>query len=101
MNIEIKEEGGKTYVSIEGRLDTVNSHEFEKQIIPLTRQPQPDIVLDCTRFDYISSSGLRQFLILQKSVIATQGKLLIKHMKPEIREVFDMTGFSNIFTIES
>lgn len=100
MTIEIKEESGKIHVHIEGRLDTVNSREFERQIIPLTENPRPDIVIDCTKFDYISSSGLRQFLILQKAVMAQEGSLVIKAMKPEIMEVFEMTGFSGIFTIE-
>ncbi|MDH8700954.1 anti-anti-sigma factor [Dysgonomonadaceae bacterium PH5-43] len=99
MAIEIQEKNGKIHVSIAGRLDTVSSHEFEKQIKPLTEIPQPDIAIDCSNFDYISSSGLRQFLILQKAVIANKGTLVINNLKPEIKEVFDMTGFTSIFTI--
>lgn len=90
---------GKTIALVEGRLDTTNSEEFEKKMAPLMTGANPDIVMDCADFAYISSSGLRLFLTLQKSVMARAGKLVIKNMKPEIKEVFDMTGFSKIFTI--
>lgn len=100
MKIKInEEEAGITHVSIEGRLDTLSSHDFEKQILPLAT-PQANILLDCSAFEYISSSGLRQFLLLQKAVIASEGQLTIRDLKPEIREVFDMTGFSALFTFE-
>jgi serine/threonine-protein kinase RsbW len=66
---------------------------------PMMTGANPDIELDCMDFTYISSSGLRLLLTLQKSVLARGGKLVIKNMKPEIKEVFDMTGFSKIFTI--
>lgn len=98
LNIQVSE--GKTYAKVEGRLDTTNAEEFEKKMAPMLVGAEPNIELDCIDFDYISSSGLRLFLTLQKSVIARNGKLTIKNMKPEIREVFDMTGFSNIFNIE-
>lgn len=100
MNITIQTENNHTHITLEGRLDTVNSEQFETKVAQLMQQDQPHITIDCTAFDYISSSGLRQFLILQKGVMAKQGKLVIKHMKPEIKEVFDMTGLSSIFTIE-
>lgn len=100
MNISISNENSQALVVLEGRLDTVNSHSFETQLAPLLQQENPDIVIECSKFEYISSSGLRQFLLLQKGVMAKQGKLVIRNMKPEIKEVFDMTGFSSIFTIE-
>ncbi len=92
-------ENGKTLVKLEGRLDTTNSEEFEKKMAPLMVGANPDIEIDCTDFVYISSSGLRLILTLLKSVNARGGKLTISHLSPQIREVFDMTGFSRIIPI--
>jgi anti-sigma B factor antagonist len=99
MNLKITTENGRTIASLDGRLDTTNSEDFEKAMTPLMTGNAPDIVLDCKNFSYISSSGLRLFLTLQKSVIARGGKLEIINMIPAIKEVFDMTGFSKIFKI--
>lgn len=92
-------ENEKTLVKLEGRLDTTNSEEFEKKMAPLMTGANPDIEIDCTDFVYISSSGLRLILTLLKSVNARGGKLTISHLSPQIKEVFDMTGFSRIITI--
>jgi len=92
--------GIQTVISISGRLDTVNVSEFEKAIAPVINGDMKDVVIDCSALDYISSSGLRNFLILQKSSTAKQGKLTLKGMKPVIKEVFDMTGFSALFCFE-
>lgn len=100
MNTTIQTENEKTLVTLEGRLDTTNVTDFEKQIQPLLTLSNPDIIMECENFNYISSSGLRLFLTLQKKVLANRGKMVLKNMKPEIKEVFDMTGFSSIFTIE-
>jgi len=92
--------GTQTVISISGRLDSVNVSEFEKAIAPVIEGEMKDVAIDCSALDYISSSGLRNFLILQKTSNAKQGKLVLKGMKPEIKEVFDMTGFSTLFCFE-
>jgi anti-anti-sigma factor len=92
--------GTQTVISISGRLDTVNVSEFENAIASVIAGEMKDVVVDCTALNYISSSGLRNFLILQKSSITKQGKLILKGMKTEIKEVFDMTGFSALFIFE-
>ena len=99
MNVTITTTAGQTLVVVEGRVDTTNSGEFEKQLAELFKQPQPDIVMDCSEFSYISSSGLRIFLTLQKYVNAHKGKFVVRNMQSAVKEVFDMTGFSNVFTI--
>ena len=100
MNATITTEGEKTIVKLQGRLDTTNVKDFENQIESLFTMENPNIVMECTEFDYISSSGLRVLLSLQKSILNRKGKLILKDLKPEIKEVFDMTGFSSIFCIE-
>ena len=90
-------EGNQTVISVKGRLDTVSAPEFEQAIAPVIAGDMKQIILDCTALEYISSSGLRLFLTLQKTAAAKQGTLILKGMKDEIKEIFDMTGFSAIF----
>lgn len=99
MDVTIKNEGAKTFVTLQGRLDTTNASDFQNDIQPLMEGEKPDIEIDCTDMEYTSSQGLRMFLILQKSVLARQGQLVMKNMKPQVKEVFDITGFSNIIKI--
>ena len=99
MNVTINKEGSKTYVVLEGRLDTTNAEQFQKDIAPLMEGANPDIELDCEKMEYTSSQGLRMFLMLQKSVTMRGGKMVMKNMKAQVKEVFDITGFSHIITI--
>ncbi len=99
MDITITQEAEKTMVVLSGRLDTTNAERFQQDIEPLMRSEKPDIEIDCTDMEYTSSQGLRLFLMLQKSVNARQGKMVMKNMKPQVKEIFDITGFSNIIAI--
>ena len=58
------------------------------------------IILDCTELSYISSSGLRIFLTLRKAAVANGAKIIVRSIGPDIRNVFVMTGFLNLFEIE-
>lgn len=100
MDVIIKKDGEKTIATLSGRLDTTNADQFQKDIAPLTADEKPDIVIDCTDMEYTSSQGLRIFLLLQKTVSSRGGKMVMKNMKPQVKEVFDITGFSNIIAIE-
>lgn len=99
MEVQINKEGNKTIVILTGRLDTTNADQFQKDIQPLMEGENPDIEFDCTDMEYTSSQGLRMFLMLQKSVNNRKGQLVMKNMKPQVKEVFDITGFSNIIKI--
>lgn len=97
MTITQKEE--KTLVVLDGRIDTTNADQFQNDIKPLMDADILDIDVDCSGMTYTSSQGLRSFLMLQKSVMARGGKLVLRNMNPLVKEVFDITGFSNIITI--
>ena len=99
MNVTINEEGVKALVKLEGRLDTTNADQFMKDITPLMTGSQEEIDVDCTDMEYTSSQGLRMFLMLQKNVSGRGAKLVLRNMKPHVKEVFDITGFSHIITI--
>lgn len=100
MKVEISQTDNQVMVSIEGRLDTVTSSEFEKTVSPYFTIPAIELVLDCAAMEYISSAGLRVVLMAHKSITAKGGKFIIRNLNNEVRSVFDMTGFSRILTIQ-
>ena len=57
------------------------------------------MVLDCSQLDYVSSAGLRVFLITAKRLSKVDGKLALSALTEQVREVFDIAGFSSIFRI--
>ena len=84
---------------LDGRVDSTNADQFQKDIAPLMEGDNLDIDFDCTNMTYTSSQGLRVFLLLQKSLMSRNGKMVLRNMNPRVKEVFDITGFSNIITI--
>ena len=100
MNTTITESEGKYIVTFEGELDTANAIEVEQAMQPLHEVMGKEISIECTQLDYIASSGLRILLGLLKSAKAKSNKVVLKNLKPEIKEVFKMTGFIDLFDIE-
>ena len=86
-------------VELIGRLDTVSAVQCEKDMQPLWDHAEQEIVLDCSALEYICSSGLRIFLSLRKAVDAKGGRLIIENINNEIRNVFTVTGFFQLFDI--
>ena len=84
-------------ITLEGRLDTNTAPELEKEIETL--DGGKNLIFDFKNLEYISSAGLRIILSLQKRM-NNQGSILIKNANDEVKEVFEITGFSTILTIE-
>ncbi|MBO6050526.1 MAG: STAS domain-containing protein [Bacteroidales bacterium] len=99
MNVTINQEGNKYNVILEGRVDTSNAAQFEQDLKPLMESSNAEIQIDCSGMTYTSSQGLRYFLMLQKHVMSHKGSLVLCNMQPQVKEVFDITGFSNIIKI--
>jgi len=100
MKIDVKQDGEIFVVELEGRMDTNTSPEFQKEMEAYYSKEGFNMILDFDKLDFVSSAGLRVLLLIQKKSKALNGSLVIKNVKPEIQEVFDMTGFSDILTIE-
>lgn len=98
MTINKTAEGTKLTLALEGRLDTMTAHqleaEFKQSIDNVT-----ELVLDFAALEYISSAGLRVLLSAQK-VMNRQGTMLICNVNETVMEVFDITGFADILTIQ-
>lgn len=99
MNITITQEESVFIASLDGRLDTVAAQQAAQDIEKLLQHADSHIILDCEKMPYISSSGLRLFLSLRKEAAAKNGKVSIKNINPDVRQVFKMTGFDTLFEI--
>ena len=98
MTIEIKKNAVETIIEIVGRLDTITAPALDKTInedIPDTK----NLVLDVKGVEYISSAGLRVLLGAQKKMQKI-GTMKLTNVCEEVMEVFEMTGFADILTIE-
>lgn len=99
MKINIANEGNAIVARMVGRLDTAAAAEIAPDIQALAEQAAEHIILDCSELAYISSSGLRLFLTLRKESASKGGKLQVRNINADIRQVFMMTGFISLFEI--
>ena len=100
MEVKIERENGVVTVYLNGRLDTPASQEIAPRMNELTADAAGTIILDCKDLSYISSSGLRIFITLRKAAAEQGGKIIVRSITNEIRSVFMMTGFLNLFEIQ-
>lgn len=98
MQITNERNGNTLTLSISGRVDTATAPELEKFIEENT-EGVSELILDVKDMSYTSSAGLRVFLKAQKKM-NSQGKMIIKNVQSTVMEIFEMTGFSDILTIE-
>ena len=98
MTIEKTITGASAALKIIGRLDTITAPELEATIDSCAAAIQ-ELVLDCGGLEYISSAGLRVILKAQK-LMNTQGSMKLTGVNESIMEIFDITGFADILTIE-
>lgn len=99
MELKVRKENTTTIVEIIGRLDTITASELYTAVRPLIADGV-EMIFDCEKLEYISSSGLRIVIATHKQMMMCSGKLVIRHLNREVKSVFDITGFSNILNIE-
>jgi len=100
MKTTIQEAGDKIVVKLEGEMDTAAAVEVEDQLRPFYTEQNKDVVLDCEGLEYIASSGLRILLSILKAAKACGHSVIMRNVTPDIKNVFQLTGFINIFTFE-
>lgn len=98
MIINAQKNNEQVVLSIEGRLDTVTAPDLEKEINALPTDVK-ELVLDMAKLEYLSSAGLRVILSAQKKM-SKVGKMKLVSVCETIMEVFEITGFVDILTIE-
>lgn len=99
MNLTKEVNGNEVKIILEGRLDTTTAPQVEAEVKALPESVQ-NLVFDFNNLEYISSAGLRVLLSAQKTM-NKQGSMVIKNASESIVEVFDITGFSDILTVEN
>ena len=98
MTITKKQNGTNLEIALEGRLDTMTAPELEAELKTLL-DGCDSLILDCEKLDYISSAGLRVLLTAHKA-LSGKGGMKVTHVNELVQEVFEVTGFSDILTIE-
>ncbi|MFG1421846.1 STAS domain-containing protein [Roseixanthobacter liquoris] len=99
MQIEREQAGEDVLLKVAGRLDTPNAKPFEASLLEVVGTTSGGIVVDLAGVVYVSSSGLRALLVAGKAMRTAKRKLSLRSLQPQIREVFDISGFSTLFEI--
>ena len=99
MEIIRKREGDSLNMALTGRLDTTSSPQLEAELRQVMDEIR-ELTLDLKDLTYVSSAGLRVFLSAQK-VMNKRGEMTIRNAQPQIMEIFDVTGFTDILNIEA
>lgn len=98
LSIQKTVENGSALFALEGRLDTITAPDLEKAFKE-TQDGISELTLDLAKLDYISSAGLRVLLSANKAMNSPR-KMKVIHVGDTVMEIFDVTGFTDILTIE-
>jgi len=99
MNITESKTANIVTLSLSGRLDTTTAKAFEDRILAHIDSGERRIAIDLAELEYISSAGLRVFLLAAKRIDSAQGRIALCALTEPVREVFDIAGFISIFAI--
>lgn len=99
MNVNKQQNGSELLFEIEGGIDSATAPQLN-DILSNSLNGVSSLVLDFKKVDYISSAGLRVLLVNYKAMIAKKGTMVIRNVNSNVMDIFTMTGFVNILTIE-
>ena len=100
MNAKIEEIDGKYVATLDGEMDTAAAIEVESVLKPLYTSNGKDVIIDCTKLEYIASSGLRILISILKGAKTTGSRVVMRGVNEDISNVFKLTGFINLFEFE-
>lgn len=99
MKIESKQEGKTLAVKIEGSIDPVTAPELEKFLCGHWDNIT-ELIFDFSQVEYVSRAGLRVILVGDQHMNGTEGKMILRGVNDDVREVFEMTGFDELLNFE-
>jgi len=99
MEISEDKSGDIFILRLKGRLDSITSNKLEERFLALLDKGEKKVIVDLSQLDYISSAGLRVLLMVSKRLQGAHGRIVLSSMQARVKEVFDIAGFSSIFTI--
>lgn len=100
MNTTVTQQEDQFILTLSGELDTAASRLVEQEIAPVYSHDDCNIIIDCKDLTYISSSGLRILLSLYKLTRRSGRKAILTHINDAVRDVFVLSGFMQLFTVE-
>jgi len=86
-------------LAVSGRIDAMSAPEFEKQMSEIIDHGKQLLVIDMSQLEYISSAGLRSFLVIAKKIKAASGQMKLCAMQDPVKEVFEISGFDAIIPV--
>src|SRR5579864_1626821 len=101
MELAEEQAGNVRIVRVAGRLDSSAAQPAEDSFGRVLQGGPPHLAIDMAKLEYISSAGLRVLLVVAKKVQQAKGKVVLFGLVPHVREVFSISGFDQIFAIES
>jgi anti-anti-sigma factor len=99
MDISEERKADAVVLALSGKLDATTAKTFEDKILAVINSGAQRLVIDLSQLDYVSSSGLRVFLLAAKRLRTVDGKIVLCSMKDHVRQVFDLAGFSSMLSI--
>ena len=99
MDINESTSGNAVIVQPVGRIDTNTSTEFEEKLVEVLERSDINIIVDLSEIDYVSSAGLRIFLMAAKKLKSLGGNFILAAMNDHIKEVFDISGFATLIPV--
>lgn len=100
MKTTIEEKDDIILATLDGEMDTAAALEAENVLSPLYKSNGKDVVIECEKLEYIASSGLRILLSILKGAKLSGSRVVLRHVNEDIKNVFSLTGFINIFDFE-
>ncbi|MEE3467192.1 MAG: STAS domain-containing protein [Eubacterium sp.] len=98
LNLSAEENEKEVVILVEGKLDTNSSPQLTEEISKYLGSAEK-VILDLEKLDYVSSAGLRVFVMADQQMEANGGVLNVKNVTRDIMDIFEMTGFDNMLTI--
>ena len=99
MTIQKNRDGNKLEIKLEGKLTAITAPDLEKELADAETDVD-EVVIDMENLDHVASAGLRTLLTLQKRMRKRNGRMIICKVKPEIRDIFEVTGLTDLLKIE-
>lgn len=98
LNINKVDENGTLTIGVEGSIDTLTASDFENKVLQALEGVKK-LILDFAKVEYVSSAGLRTIILLNEKMEEKDG-MTIKNINDEVKDVFEMTGFDELLTLE-
>ena len=99
LNLKTEENGNEVIVFVEGKMDTNSSPQMSEELAKYTASAEK-LILDLEKLSYVSSAGLRVFILADQQMSENGGALIVRNTPKSIMDIFEMTGFNNLLTIE-